>query len=76
MKNCSTKKAWRIIEKCLPYNYNSRRYYLRQNERLEIALYEGENVVKKKAELASKYRHQNKFMLWCHNSKGWKQRHL
>ena len=41
MKNYTTKKAWRIIEKCLPYNYNSRKYYLCQNERLEIALCEG-----------------------------------
>ena len=39
------------------------------NEKLEIALYEGENLRNKKKELISKCRHQNKFMLLRHDSK-------
>ena len=63
MKNYTPKITWRIIRKCLPCNYNSRKYYLSLNEKLEIALYEGENLLNKKTELISKCRHENKFML-------------
>ena len=69
MKNYTPKITWRIIRKCLPYNYNSRKCYLSLNEKLEIALYEGENLLHKKTELISKYRHQNSFMLLRHGSK-------
>ena len=69
MKNYTPKITWKIIRKCLPYNYNSRKCYLCLNEKLEIALYEGENLLNKKTELISKCRHQNKFMLLRHDSK-------
>ena len=69
MKNYTPKITWRIIRKCPPYNYNSRKCYLCLNEKLEIALYEGENLLNKKTELISKCRHQNKFMLLRHDSK-------
>ena len=36
MKNYTPKITWRIIRKCLPYNYNSRKCYLCLNEKLEI----------------------------------------
>ena len=36
MKNYTLKITWRIIRKCLPYNYNSRNCYLCLNEKLEI----------------------------------------
>ena len=69
MKNYTPKITWGIIRKCLPYNYNSRMCYLGFNEKLEIALYEGENLLNTKTKLISKCRYQNKFMLLHHNSK-------
>ena len=48
MKNYTQKITWRTIRKCLPYNYNSRKCYLCLNEKLEIALYEEENLLNKK----------------------------
>ena len=48
MKNYTPKIIWRIVRKCPPYNYNSRKCYLCINEKLEIALYEGEKLVNKK----------------------------
>ena len=69
MKNYTPKIMWRIIRKCPPFNYNSRKCYLCLNEKLEIALYEGENLLNKKTELISKCCHQNKFMLLRQNSK-------
>ena len=65
----SSEMTWRIIRKFLPYNYNSRKCCLCLNEKLEIALYEGGNLLNKKTELISKCRHQNKFMLLRHDSK-------
>ena len=69
MKNYTLKITWRIIRKCLPYNYNRRNCYLCLNEKLEIAPYEGENLLNKKTELISTCRHQSKFMLLRHDSK-------
>ena len=69
MKNYTPEITLRIIRKCLPYNYSSRKCYLCLNEKLEIALYEGENLLIKKTELISKCRQQNKFMLLRHDSK-------
>ena len=63
MKNHTPEITWRIIRKCLPYNYNIRKCYLCLNEKLEIALYERENLLNKETALTSKCRHQNKFML-------------
>ena len=69
MKNYTPEITWRIIRKCLPYNYNSRKCDLCLNEKLEIALYKGQNLLNKKTELICKCRHQNKFMLLRHDSK-------
>ena len=70
MKNYTAEITWRIVRKCLPYNYNSRKWYLCLNEKVEIALYEGENLLNKKTELISTCLHQNKFMLLLrHDSK-------
>ena len=70
MKNYTPKITWRIIRKCSPYNYNSRKCYLCLNEKLGITLYEAENLLlNKKTELISKSRHQNKFKLLRHDSK-------
>ena len=69
VKNYTPKITWRITRKCPPYNYSSRKCYLCLNEKLEIALYEGENLLNKKTELISKCCHENKFMLLRHDSK-------
>ena len=76
IKNYTPEITWIIIKKCLPYNYSSRKCYLCQNEKLEIALYERVNLLNKKVELISKCRHQDRFMLLRHDSKDWKLRHL
>ena len=76
MKNYTPKITWSIIRKCLPYNHNSRKCHLSLNEKLEIALYEGEDLLNKKTELISKCRHQNKFMLLRHDSKEWNGSHF
>ena len=44
MKNNAPEITLGIIRKCLPYSYNSRKCYLCLNEKLEIALYEEENL--------------------------------
>ena len=44
MKDYTSEITWKIIRKCLPYNYNSRKRYC-LNEKLEITLYEGENLL-------------------------------
>ena len=69
MKNYTPKINWRIIRKCPPYKYNSRKCYLCLNEKLKIALNKGENLLNKKTEFISKCCHQNKFMLLRHDSK-------
>ena len=61
MKNYIPKITSRIIRKCLAYYYNYRKCYLCLNETLEIALYEGVNLLNKK-----------KFMLSRYDSKDWK----
>ena len=65
------KKTWRMIRKCIPQNYHSRKCYLYLNETLEIALYEGENLLNKKTKLVFKCHYQNEFILLRHDSKGW-----
>ena len=69
MENYTPGITCRIIRKRLSCNYNTRKCYLCLNEKLEIVLNEGENLLNKKTELTSKYRHQNKFILLDHDSK-------
>ena len=77
MKNCTPEKTLRIIRKCLLYAmtvediiYVFILFYISfKNEKLEIALYERENLLNKKTKLISKRRHQKKFMLLRHASK-------
>ena len=57
MKNYTPETTWRIIRKCLLYNYNSRKCYLCLNEKLEITLYKGENLLNQNMELISKCPH-------------------
>ena len=52
--------TWKIVQKCFPYNPNSKRCYLCLNKKLEIATYRGDTLLNKKAELISKCRRRNK----------------
>ena len=55
--------TWKIVQRCSPCNSNSKRWYLCLNEQLEIATYQGNNLLNKKTEVISKCRHQNKYTL-------------
>ena len=69
--------SWEIVRKCSPYIPNSkkkekkkkRKCYLSLNEKLEIATYQENIWLKKKAELISKYRHQNQYALFKYDTK-------
>ena len=68
--------TWEIVRKCSPYIPNSkkkkkkkRKCYLSLNEKLEIATYQENIWLKKKAELISKYRHQNQYALFKYDTK-------
>ena len=64
--NYTPQIEWKILRVCPPFNQASRRCSLCLNEKLEIALYTGDNLLNKRNELISKYRHVNKHML-THN---------
>ena len=63
------KVTWRIIKKCAPFNTTKRKCHLCLNEKLEIASYKGDNLLNKRKELISKYRHQHKSTFLRHDSK-------
>ena len=63
------KITWRIVRRCSPYNLNTKQCQLCLSEKLEIALYKGDNLLNKKTELISKCRHQNKYTLLRHDTK-------
>ena len=60
---------WRIRRNVCAYNLENKQCQLCLNEKLEIALYEGDNLLNKKSELISKCRHLNKFTLQHHDTK-------
>ena len=66
--------TWEIVRKCSSYNPISKRCYLCLNEKLEVASYQGNNLLNKKTELISKCRLQNKYSLSKYDTK--KQRQL
>ena len=63
--------SWRIIKQCLPFNRSSLRCNLCLNEKLEIALYQKDNLLNKRSEIVNKCRHVNKHMLWRYHSNDW-----
>ena len=67
--------TWKIVRRCSPYNPNSKRCYFCLNEKLEIATYRGNNLLNKKIEPISKWRHQNKYTLSKYDTKDWRQLH-
>ena len=57
-RNSVPKIKWRILRKCSRFN-----------EKLEIALSKGNNILNKRTELISKCRHVNKHKLLRHDTK-------
>ena len=68
-KNSVPKIKWRILKKCSRFNRSSLRCNLCLNEKLEIALFKGNNILNKRTELISKCRHVNKHTLLRHDTK-------
>ena len=55
------KVKWEIVKKCVPYNTQTKHCLLCLNEKLEIAAYKEQNLLNKRNEIVSKYRHQLKY---------------
>ena len=62
-QNGTPKIKWSILGKYSSYNPISKRCNLCLNEKLEIAIYKGENLLNKRSEVISKCRHRNKYKL-------------
>ena len=60
--------VWKILGQYQPYNVNTKQCLLCLNERLSIAIYRGNNMLKKRTELISKCRHRNKYALASYHS--------
>ena len=67
-RNSVPKIKWRILRKCSRFNRSSLRCNLCLNEKLEIALFKGNNILNKRTELISKCRHVNKHTLLRHDT--------
>ena len=63
------KVSWSIFGKFPPYNPISKKCNLCLNEKLEIATYNGDNLLNKRSEVVSKCRHINKYKLDCITSR-------
>ena len=63
------KVKWEIVKKCAPYNPQTRRCLPRLNEKLKTAAYKEQNLLNKRNEIVSKYRHQLKYALARYDSK-------
>ena len=65
MKNNGTNAAikFEIKSRHQPYNVNTKRCSLCLNEKLEIALYKGTNLLNKRTEIINKCRHSTKYAL-------------
>ena len=57
------KVKWEIVKKCVPNSPETKCCLLCLNEKLEIASYKEQNLLSKRNEIASKYRHQLKYAL-------------
>ena len=60
--------VWKILEQCQPYNVNIKRYLLCLNEKPQIAIYRGNNLLNKRTEIISKSRLRNKYKLASYDS--------
>ena len=68
-RNYTPKIYWSIIRKCLTFSLDTKKCQLCRNEKLEIALHQGENLLNKKSEVIRKCRRQNKFLLLHHDTR-------
>ena len=68
-RNSVPQIKWRILRKCSRFNRSSLRCSLCLNEKLEIALFKGNNILNRRTELTSKCRHINKNTLLRHDTK-------
>ena len=59
--------VWKMLGQYQPYNVNTKRCLLCLNEKLQIAIYRGNNMLNKRAETISKCRHRNKYALASYN---------
>ena len=60
--------VWKILEQYQPYNVNTKRCLLCLNEKLQIAIYRGNNMLNKRTEIISKCRYRNKYALASYDS--------
>ena len=68
-RNPVLKIKWRILRKCSRFNCSWLRGNLCLNEKLQIALFKGSNILNRRTELISKCRHINKHTLLRHDIK-------
>ena len=62
-RNGTPKTTRGIIRICRSYNPNSKRCLSYLNEKYEIATYKGDNLLNKRTEIISTYRHKSKYKL-------------
>ena len=67
--NCNPNIEWEILRKYQTYKPNTKRCSLCLNEKLEIARYNGHNLLNKRSEVINKCRHRKKFALALYDSK-------
>ena len=60
--------VWKILGQYQSYNGNTKRCLLCLNEKLQIAIYKGNNMLNKQAETISKCRHRNNYALASYDS--------
>ena len=60
--------VWKILGQNEAYNVNTKRCLLCLNEKLQIAIYRGNNMLNKRTEIISKCRHRNKYVLASYDS--------
>ena len=66
--------VWKILGQYEAYNVNTKRCLLCLNEKLQIAIYRGSNMLNERTEIISKYRHGNKYALASYDSMDWNVR--
>ena len=59
---------WKILGQYEPYNVNTKRCLLCLNERLQVVIYRGNNMLNKLTEIINKCRHRNKYALASYDS--------
>ena len=63
--------VWKGLGQHQPYNVNTKRCLLYLNEKLQIAVFRGNNMLNKQTEVISKCRQENKYALASYDSMNW-----